>query len=134
MPTIYNTEPAKVDLEAIQGDSIYMNFQVTMEALSSGYKFYVESIFVPSSGIDFHMDTLQMQVRRQDGVLVKDWYSGVSPAAISINPFVDGEFEINDIDGFLEAGYFNYDLQMQDSGSNITIMRGKFTVRKQYTI
>ena len=133
MPIIYNIETAKIDIECTQGDSIQMNFQVTGLVTSFGIKVYIQAFNVPSLGIPIHLDNLQMTVRREDGLILKEWISIGSPSAISINPWVDGEFDLVDLDGFSESGYFNYDLQSTDGVYIGTLMSGIFHVKKQVT-
>jgi hypothetical protein len=133
MPTIYNIEPARIDLECTQGDSIQMNFQVTAEILSTGAKIYVQSFNIPEYGTLIHLDDLEMTVKRKDGKVLKSWTSIGTPSAISINPSVDGEFDLVDVDGFDESGFFNYDLQITDGSYIGTLMSGIFHVKKQVT-
>lgn len=130
---IYNTEPARVDLECTQGDSIQMNFQITAELLSIGTKIYVQAYNVPEYGTPLDLTLLEMTVRREDGKILKSWSSVGTPAAITINPSTDGEFDLEDIDGFSESGFFNYDLQNTGSGFTGTLMSGIFHVKKQVT-
>lgn len=137
MTLIYNSEPARIDLEATQGDSIDMNFQVTAEYLSNANrKIYVEAITIPELGIPLFLVGLDMWVRRKDSIVVKEWSSmGVTPH-ISINPVLDGEFQLTDTDGFLDHGFYDYDCQVHDpgvGGQTYTIMTGTFHVKKQIT-
>jgi hypothetical protein len=129
----YNIEPARVDIEATEGDSINLNFQVTAEVLSTGIKVHVLSYSTPPLGTLIHLNSLRMQVRRKDGLLLKDWYSGVSPATILINPLDDGEFDVHD-DGFLESGFFDYDVEVDTGVETFTLMSGMFHVKRQFTI
>jgi hypothetical protein len=130
---IYNIETAKADIEATEGDSINLNFRVTAEILSTGLKVHTLSYNIPPLGTLIHLDSLQIQVRREDGVLLKNWYSGVTPANIIINPLADGDFDILD-NGFMESGFFNYDCQVNTGSEIFTLMAGKFHVKKQITI
>jgi len=134
MPTIYNIEPARINLECTEGDTIMMNFQVTGEVLSTGIKIHVQAFNVPELGTPIDLDYLEMTVRREDGKILKSWVSGGSPAAITIIPGVDGEFDLED-DGFSESGFFNYDLQASDTSNSYTgtFMSGIFHVRKHIT-
>jgi hypothetical protein len=135
MPTIYNIEPARINLEATEGDSIMMNFQVTGEVLPTGIKIHIQAFNVPELGTSIDLDYLEMTVRREDGKILKSWVSGVTPAAIIIIPGVDGEFDLEDLDGFDESGFFNYDLQASDVAGTYTgtFMSGIFHVKKQIT-
>jgi hypothetical protein len=133
MPILYNIEPARIDLQATQGDSINMNFRVTAEVLSTGVKVYVQQYNIPALGTLIHLDSVQMQVRSKDSLLLKDWYSGVTPANILINPLANGDFDLVDSDGFLESGFFDYDVQVDDGTDIFTIMSGTFYVKKQIT-
>jgi hypothetical protein len=133
MPIIYNIEPAKIDLFAIQGDSIHMDFFVNVELTSLSRKFYLTVNIAPSTGTPFHIDSLHLQVRRKDGLLLKDWISGISPSDIVINPSADGQFSLYDVDGFLESGLFDYDLQVDTGAEIFTLMTGNCIVKKQIT-
>ena len=134
MPTIYNIEPARINLECTEGDTIMMNFQVTGEVLSTGIKIHVQAFNIPELGTSIDLDYLEMTVRREDGKILKSWISGVSPAPITIISGVDGEFDLQD-DGFSESGFFNYDLQASDVAGTYTgtFMSGIFHVKKQIT-
>jgi hypothetical protein len=129
--TINNTYPAKNDLQATEGDTIAMNFQVNRVIDSSNnQKFYINCFSIPHHGTAFHMDSLKMQIRRKDGVLLKEWLSASSPAEITINPIADGEFNISD-SGFSESGFFDYDLQCENGTDIFTIMKGTFLINKK---
>jgi hypothetical protein len=136
MTTIFNIESAKIDLECTEGDSIQMNFQVTGLILSTGIKIYVEAFNIPDLGTPIYLVDLEMTVRREDGKVLKSWTSIGSPSEITINPSVDGEFDLVDIDGFSESGFFSYDLQSHDmgvGGYTGTLMSGTLRVKKQVT-
>jgi hypothetical protein len=129
---IYNTEPAKVDLYAVKGDTLDMHFHVNYELISTGKKYYVSLNSDPSSGSNYDLGALHIQVRRKDGLLIKDWLSGVSPSDIVIS---GNEFHLFDADGFLESGHFDYDVEEFDGVSGFKcIMRGSFHVEKEITI
>ena len=135
MPTIYNTEPAKVDLFAIQGDAIDMEFYVNATSSQLAmWKFYVEVNNPPADGVPYYIYCARMQVRRKDGLLLKDWQSCVTPADITIDPVYGGYLHLEDIGGFLESGFFDYDLQVDNGYGIFTIMAGSFVVKKQYTM
>jgi hypothetical protein len=114
MPTIYNIETVKTNLEATQGDTILFSFNVTLNDVAfdmTGYQ-------------------ARMQVRRKDGLLIKDWMSYVSPADITITADL---LEFNTA-GFTDYGIFNYDLQVTTpAGTVMTLMAGEFVVKKQFT-
>ena len=114
MTTFYNIETVKVDLEATQGDTILFSFNITLSDVAfdlTGYK-------------------VRMQVRRKDGILLKDWRSDVSPADITITADL---LEFN-TDGFTDYGIYNYDIQATSmAGKVITLMTGEFVVKKQFT-
>jgi hypothetical protein len=134
MTLIYNTEPAKVDLFAIQGDAINFEFYINCTALSlSMWKFYVEVNNPPLDGVPYYMYTARMQVRRKDGLLLKDWQSGISPADIVLDLIFGGYAHVTDLTGFLESGIFDYDLQVDNGQGIFTIMIGTFIVKKQIT-
>ncbi len=133
MPILYNTDPAKVDLFAIQGDAIYMDFYINSIVTSSANKFYTSLNIAPSEGTPYFINALRMQVKRKDGLLLKDWRSDISPADILLDMVYGGYAGLFDQTGFLESGEFDYDLQC-DTGSGIfTIMTGQFFVKKQIT-
>ena len=123
---ISNTDPAKIDLFAVEGDALDMTIYINYELIGEGRKFYARGNFEPYDGIPYVLATLHLQVRRKDGLLIKDWISGVSPADIIIT---GGHFTLTD-EGFLESGVFDYDL----SDGDFTIMRGEWFVKKQITI
>lgn len=133
MPTYYNIDAAKIDLSAIQGDSICFNFKVTGEIKSTGIKIRAELFNVPEIGTLLNMTSLQITVRRKDGLIVKSWISGVTPANITIG-ISGGDFIVSDSDGFPDPGFFDYDCQVTDVGGIIgTILYGTFHVKKQIT-
>lgn len=127
MPTIYNTEPAQVDLFALQGDTIDMSFYVNYELTSLAKKFYVNLNTAPVNGTAYPLHTLEIQVRRKDGLLIKDWLSGISPSDIVIT---SSHFDLYDADGFLESGAFDYDILEFNGIGFFTIMTGNFIVKK----
>jgi hypothetical protein len=134
MPIIYNIEPAKVDLFAVQGDIIDMEFYINADSLSSAmWKFFVNVNNAPSDGIPFYMYSLRMQVKRKDGLLLKDWLSGVSPADIVVDLIFGGYAHLTDSLGFLEPGIFDYDLKCDNGSGEFTIMKGTWIVEKQIT-
>ena len=133
MPMIYNTQPAEIDFFAIQGDMIDMEFYINATSLPwSMWKFFVEVNNAPAEGIEFFMYSLRMQVKRKDGLLLKDWQSGVSPADIVVDLIYGGYAHLTD-SGFLESGVFDYDLKCNNGSGEFTIMRGQWQVKKQIT-
>jgi hypothetical protein len=122
MTTLSNTDPARIDLYAVKGDVIDMTFHVNSE----GNKFYV-GLDDPADGTAHNLGALQIQVRRKDGLKIKEWLSGVSPSDIVVN---GNEFRLVD-DGFDESGFFDYDVE---EDSSRCIMRGTFHVEKEITI
>jgi hypothetical protein len=129
---IYNTEPAKIDLYVVKGDTIDIHFHINYELISTGKKFYASLNSDPVSGISYNLGALEIQVRRKDSLLLKDWLSGVSPSDIVVS---GNQFHLFDADGFFESGYFDYDVSEFDGISGFkTIMRGSFHVEKQITI
>jgi len=129
MTVISNSAPDRSVLHAVKGDAIDIVFFVNSELIATGHKFYVQANEAPEDGSPFTASSLRMQVRRKDGLLLKDWTSGVSPADITI---ATGSFRLTDDDGFLEAGFFDYDIQ--ETTENLTIMRGIFYVEKETTV
>jgi len=126
MTIISNTAPDRSSLHAVKGDSIDLTLYVNSEITATGRKFYVQADQAPASGSAYAMTALHMQVRRKDGLLIKDWVSGVSPSDIVIG---SGYFHLTD-DGFDQSGFFDYDVQ----DDNFTIMRGTFYVEKETTL
>jgi hypothetical protein len=137
MTTIFNTDPARIDLEATQGDSIYMEFYVNLGISPTvAQKFYTTVNIAPTEGVPFYIYEVIMQVRRKDGLLLKDWTSVGSPADILLDMVDGGYMGLFDPDGFLESGEFDYDVKVYTDAiltQLITIMRGSFTVKKQIT-
>jgi hypothetical protein len=120
---IYNTEPATVDIFAVEGDTIDMQFYVNYELTSTGKKFYVAANGSPVDGNAYNLGTLQ---------LLKDWLSGISPTDIVVT---GNHFHLFDADGFLESGYFDYDVMEFDGIHGFKrIMKGSWNVKKQITI
>ena len=130
MTLIYNTEPANVDLVSVQGDAINMEFFVNELLTATSKKYYANINSAPEEGSPFTMASLHMQVRREDGLLLKDWISGVSPSDIVISA---GQFDLFDIDGFIGNGFYNYDLKCDNGSGEFTIMSGLFRVIKKIT-
>ena len=131
MTILYNTEPAKVDLYAVRGDTLDMHFCINNELIETGKKYYVSMNSNPLIGSPYDLGSLHIQVRRKDGLLIKDWLSGVSPSDIVVN---DNQFHLFDTDGFLESGHFDYDVEEYDGVSGFKcIMRGSWHVEKQIT-
>jgi hypothetical protein len=135
MTTLYNIDPARIDLYAVQGDAIDMEFYINAESLSTAmWKFYVELGNAPATGVPFYIYSARLQVRRKDGLLIKDWYSGVSPADIVLDLIFGGYCHLTDINGFGESGFFDYDLQFDNGYGFMTVMSGTWKVKKQITI
>lgn len=133
MPIIYNTDPANIDLSVIQGDIIDMEFYINAMSYSNAmWKFFVEVNNAPTTGVPFYMYKLRMVVKRKDGLVIKDWNSGVSPSDIVLDLINGGYAHLTD-DGFLESGVFDYDLKCDNNFGEFTIMRGEWIVKKQIT-
>jgi hypothetical protein len=134
MTLIYNTEPAKVDIFAIQGDAIDLEFYINATSLPlSMWTFLVQLNNPPAEGVPYYMYSLRMQVRRKDGLLLKDWQSGISPADIVLDLIFGGYAHLTDSVGFLESGHFDYDLQVDNGYGVFTIMTGSWIIKKQIT-
>ncbi|MCJ7447895.1 MAG: hypothetical protein MUO72_09390 [Bacteroidales bacterium] len=132
MTMVYNTDPAKVDIFAIEGDTIDMRFYVNYEMTLTGKKFYVGVNSIPVNGSPYNLGALKIQVRRKDFLLLKDWLSGVSPSDIVVS---GASFHLFDADGFLESGTFDYDVMEFDGVHGFKrIMKGSWDVKKQITI
>lgn len=133
-PIIYNIEPAKVDLLATQGDAINIEFYINATSPSlSMWKFFVAVNNPPADGVPYYMYSARMQVRRKDGLLLKNWLSGISPADITLDLLFGGYAHLNDLTGFLESGFFDYDFQVDNGSGIFTIIKGNFIVEKQIT-
>ena len=126
---LFNSDPAFVNLNAIEGNTIDMVFYINSELIDFGRKFYANCNSAPVHGSPYLMADLKIQVRRKDRLLIKEWLSGVSPSDIVIT---DGHFRLTDETGFEESGVFDYDLI--DTSENISIMRGEWLVKKQITL
>lgn len=117
MPIFYNIDYFKADLVVIQGDTIVFSFQVTINDLP----------------FDLSPFVVSMQVRRKDGLLIKDWSS------IGLTPAITISTDIFDIwtDGFADIDTLDYDVQVKDpgiGGISLTIMSGTLFVKKQHTV
>jgi hypothetical protein len=134
MTFLYNIDPARIDLFAVEGDAINMEFNIYEESTLTAHKFYAALNLFPSTGTAFNMQAARMQVRRKDGLLIKDWISGTSPADITLDPSSPGWVLLFDQSGFTESGYFDYDFQIDNGAGFMTIMTGHFWVKKQITI
>lgn len=110
MTLFYNIEYEGADLIFVEGDPIDMTFSV--DENDAAY---------PLTG-----KTINMQVRRLDGLLLKDMTSTGSPCGITI---IGNTFNIY-CEGFDERGLFEYDIEVVGVG---TIMRGYAVVKKQIT-
>jgi len=132
MTMLYNTEPANVNLVATKGDTLDMHFYVNYELTVTGKKFYVSLNSSPTEGTAYNLGALNVQVRRKDNLLIKDWLGAVSPADIVVS---GNEFHLFDADGFLESGLFDYAVQEFDGVSGFkTIISGSWWVKKEITI
>jgi hypothetical protein len=128
---IYNIEPAQIDLFAIQGDTIDMTLYVTNELTANGRKFFIQAYSNSENGTAHDLGQLIMQVRRKDGLLIKEWYSNVSPESILIS---GNTFYIYDQDGFDESGLFDFSIEENEGGKYHCIATGQFYVKKEITI
>lgn len=113
MTLYFNIEYESADLVFVEGDAIDMTF--TVDENDAAY---------PLTG-----KQMQMQVRRLDGLLLKDMTSIGSPCGITI---IDNTFHIY-CEAFQESGLFKYDIEVIDGTDIMTIMRGYALVRKQTT-
>lgn len=128
---LYNTDPAPVDITAVKGDTINMTFHVAEELTATARKFHVSLNGDPADGTAYDLADLRIQVRRKDGLLLKEWLSGVSPSDIVV---VDNTYHLYDPDGFLESGHFDYEVEEHDGSGYFCIQRGSFWVKKEITI
>jgi len=123
MTTFHNIDYQTLNFEAVQGDGINFIFDAQIWDVTTG------------AWIDFDLSGLcvDMQVRRQDGLLLKDWHSCPSPAEILVSGHT---VQIVDDSGIMEAGFHNTDIQYRDPADNVphTFVRGLFKVTKQVTV
>lgn len=114
MTMIYNIEPYKVDLIFKMGDTIDMLFTA-----------YKDGVLYPISGkrVDIHF-------KRQDGLLIKSLTSAITPQTVILGTYSFRMYA----DGFLESGYFNYDVQVTDGTDVLTIQTGHAWVNKDYVL
>jgi hypothetical protein len=135
MTMIYNIEPAKINLHCTEGDAIDIEFYINATStILSMWKFYVTVNNPSVEGVPYYMYSARMQVKRKDGLLLKDWNSGISPADIVLDLIYGGYAHLNDLTGFLESGVFDYDFQIDNGSGIFTIMTGQFIVKKQITL
>lgn len=131
MTMLYNTDPAPVDITVVRGDTIDMTFHVTVDLIALARKFYVTLNGDPAEGSANNLNDLRIQVRRKDGLLLKEWLSGVSPSNIIVT---NNTYHLYDPDGFLESGHFDYEVEEHDSDGYFCIQRGSWWVKKEITI
>jgi hypothetical protein len=113
MTTIYNVQPAEVDIIVTRGDSINMDFTVDL------------------NGANYSLTgkQLDMKVKKFDGTVVKTLSSvGTSPA-ITITA---DAFNITTT-AFAEVGTLKYDLQLTVAGAVYTIMKGMVIIKEDIT-
>ena len=124
MTTFHNIDYFSINFEAVQGDGIDSTFQVKKW----------DATLQDWVAFDLTGKCIDMQIRRQDGLLIKDWHSCVSPAQIIINT---SYLTLLDDDGIMDAGLHNYDIQYRDNTGSIVphaFMRGYFWITKQVTV
>lgn len=130
MTLIGNTVPAKINIQAVRGDTIDLTLHVSYDDNDSGRVFYAQANSAPASGLAYNPTLLTIHVWRKDNLLIKEWISGVSPSDIVIS---GSSFRIYDLIGFEESGAFDYEVEDTNSLGTFTIIRGEFWVQKQIT-
>jgi len=111
--TIYNVQPAEVDIIVTKGDTPDISFSVDLNAAT----------------YDLTGKQLDMKIKKLDGTVVKTLSSaGVSPA-ITIST---DTFNIKTT-AFTEEGVFKYDLQLTSGTDVYTMMKGKLIVKEEQT-
>ena len=108
----YNARPAKVDIEFTQGDTINFSYEV-----------FINSVALILTGLK-----IRLKVRRKDGLLVKDW----STVTGEINT-LGSIYNVYTSSGFIDAGDFDYDVDVTDVSDTYTFQSGSFHVIKQIT-
>ena len=117
--------PARLDIMLTKDDVIDMTFFVERTLDGVGQKFYSTLNIAPDEAVSYSMTSISMRVKRQDGLVIKEWISGVSPS----NIVCDGSnFHLYDDAGIGESGYFDY--EVKDETRGIVIIRGKIWSRK----
>lgn len=115
MIVVYNIDAALLDLVVTRNDTINMPFTI-----------------VDGNGDPYDMTgfTVNMKVKRLDGLLLKSWTTaGASPAiTVAVNVII-----IYTTSGFSDVGMHEYDIEVVDGSNTYTIMKGRFYVEKDIT-
>lgn len=107
-----------------------MDFYVNLLQTNAGDEFLINCNEEPVFGDPFDMICLRMRVRRKDRLLLKTWQGCVSPSD-EIEVIGIGNFTLTDLEGFLESGFFDYDLCCDNGDGYFTIATGNWLVKKQ---
>jgi len=120
--------PARHNIRVVKGDAIDLTFHVARVLDGLGQTFYTALNQAPDYGIAYTVTNITIRVRRKDGLLIKEWLTGVSPADIVCT---GATFHLTDDIGFEQSGMFDY--QVEDTVNNVTIISGYFWVEKEIT-
>lgn len=120
--TVYNVQPAVIDIIATKGDQIGLSFQVLLNA----------------AAYDMAGKQVDVTVKRKDGKVMASWSTaGSAPAitlsqAVMVSPAVYDVYTIDAV-GINEIGTFKYDVQVTSGTAPITIQKGSFAVTEEIT-
>ena len=112
MSTIYNVQPAGIDIVVTKGDTFDVSFNVDL------------------NGEDYSITgQLDMKIKKPDGTLVKTLSSAGESPAITI----DGDSFNVKTEAFTEVSLLKYDVQETKDGDIYTIQKGKIIVTEEQT-
>lgn len=111
--TVYNVQPAEVDIIVTKGDTPDVSFSVDLNAAT----------------YDMTGKQLDMKIKKLDGTVVKTLSSAGASPAITIST---DTFNIKTT-AFTDAGVFKYDMQVTSGTDVYTIMKGKILVKEEQT-
>lgn len=111
--TIYNVQPAEIDIIVTKGDTPDISFSVDLNAET----------------YDLTSKQLDMKIKKIDGTVVKTLSSDGEAPEITIS---SDTFNIKTT-AFSEEGVFKYDLQLTTSGDVYTMMKGRLIVKEEQT-
>jgi len=112
MSTIYNVQPAEIDIVVTKGDTFDVTFNVDL------------------NGEDYTISgQLDMKIKKADGILVKTLSSEGADPEITID---DDSYNVK-TDAFSEVSLLKYDVQETKDGDKYTIQKGKIIVTEEQT-
>ena len=112
MSTIYNIQPAEIDIIVIKGDTFDNTFEIDLND---------ENYSITGQ--------LDMKIKKLDGTLVDILSSAGDSPAITID---DDQFNVKR-DAFSEVAIYKYDVQETSSGDTWTIQKGKIIIVEEQT-